>query len=89
MPIRIITKKLSPFRNDLADQIKVEMLNEVVDEFSREARVQLGKLKCEHHPTKISTLTVAADRARTLVIRRKFCCPEFGDRISKKLKGYL
>jgi hypothetical protein len=89
MPIQVRTKKLTPWKNDLADQIKVEMLNKVAGEFANEARSQLGKLKCERHPRTLSYITIAADRTNTMVIKRKFCCPEFKERISEKLKGYL
>lgn len=89
MALQIKTKKLSPWKNDLADQIKVDMLNEVVAEFADEAKVQLGKLKCQKHPDKTSYITIAADRTNTMVIRRKFCCPEFKKKISIRLEGYL
>ena len=89
MSIHIKTKKLSPRRTDLADQIKVDMLNEIMSDFAVEAKNQLGKLKCEKHPRKVSEITIAADRIHTMKIRRKFCCPEFEKKISAKLEGYL
>jgi len=89
MPIQIKTKKLSPWNNDLADQIKVDMLNRVVDEFAKEAKVQLSKLTCDKHPDKISHITIAADRQNTMLIRRRFCCNRFSQKISVKLEGYI
>ncbi|MEX1240191.1 MAG: hypothetical protein WEB30_10750 [Cyclobacteriaceae bacterium] len=89
MPIQVRTKTLSPWNNDLADQIKVDILNDIVEEFMKEARVQLGNLKCKRHPEKISYITITADRTHTMVIRRKFCCTEFKERVSRKFKGYV
>ena len=89
MSIQIKTRKLLPRQRDLADQIKVDMLNEIAKDFAQEARSQLGDLKCEKHPAKVSYITIAADRTHTLIIRRKFCCPEFEKKISMRLEGYL
>lgn len=89
MPIQVRTEKLSPWKNDLADQIKVDMLNEVVEGFAKEAHVQLAEMSCDYHPDKISYLTIAADRKTTMLIRRRFCCRKFSQKISVKLKGYI
>lgn len=86
MPIRVTTKKLKTWHNDLADEIKVEMLNEVVEEFASEAQKELGKLKCKEHPRKISRLTIVADRNKTMIIKKKFCCAEFEEKVSVKIE---
>jgi hypothetical protein len=86
MPIRVTTKKLKAWHNDLADEIKVDMLNEVVEEYATEAQKELGKLTCKEHPRKISQLTIIADRINTMVIEKKFCCAEFEDKVSLKIE---
>lgn len=89
MPIRIKIKKLKPWNNNLADQIKVDMLNIVVEDFAREAQRQLSEFFCEHHPEKVSYITIAADRKNTMLIKRRFCCRKFAQKITAKLKGYI
>ena len=86
MAIQVITKKLTPWHNDLPDQIKVEMLNEVAEEFAREVKKELGKLKCENHPMEVSYITVVADRTHNMIIEKKFCCPEFEQKVSVKIE---
>ncbi|HET9487002.1 MAG TPA: hypothetical protein VFO54_06195 [Chryseosolibacter sp.] len=88
MPIQVRKKKLIPWHNDLADEIKVAMLNEVVDEFSRVARNELSKIKCDKHPGEVSYILITPDRVSTMIIKRKFCCPEFAQKITMKLNGY-
>jgi hypothetical protein len=86
MSIRVHTKKLAAWRSDLPDQIKVDMVNAVVEDFATEVRNELGKLKCPRHPSKVSTVTITADRVSTMVIKKKFCCPEFEKKVSLKLE---
>lgn len=86
MSIRVHTKKLTAWHNDPVDQIKVDMVNAVVEDFATEVRNELGKLKCSRHPSKTTTVTIIADRTNTMVIRNKFCCPEFEKKVSVKLE---
>jgi len=86
MPIQVITKKLAPWHRDIADQIKVEMLNQVTEEFAQEVKNELGKLNCPNHPDKISYITIMADRNNTIIIKKKFCCPAFEEKISVKIR---
>lgn len=86
MSIRVKTKKLTAWQSDLPDQIKVAMVNEVVEDFAREARKELGDLTCLNHPSRISTVTIIADRISTMVIKKKFCCLQFERKISLKLE---
>lgn len=85
MSIRVNTKKLTPWQNDLPDQIKVDMVNQVAEDFAAEVREELGELRCGKHPSKISTVTIIADRTNTMVIKKKFCCPDFEKKVSVKL----
>jgi len=85
MPIQIHTKKLRPWQNDLADEIKVGMLNEMVDDFAREVTKGLGALNCRRHPDVMSHVTIVADRTETMVILKEFCCHEFEALVSLKL----
>lgn len=85
MAIRIEIKKLTPWQHDLTDEIKVEMLNTIVEEYASEAAKQLAKMKCPTHPKKISHITIIADRQHTMIFRKQFCCPEFEKKISMKL----
>lgn len=86
MPIHISTRKLTARRNDLPDQIKVEMLNEVVEEFAREAKKELANLICKKHPDEISYITIIADRNNNMTLKKKFCCPEFDKKVSLKIQ---
>lgn len=85
MAIRIEIKKLTPWKHDIADEIRVEMLNTIVEDYASEAGRQLANLKCPTHPRKISHIIIVADRKHTMTFRKKFCCPEFEKKISVKL----
>jgi hypothetical protein len=85
MPIHVTIKKLTAWRNDAADDIKVDMLNEVAKEFAVEAKKELAKMKCPRHPTRVSQISIIADRTKSMIIKTKFCCPEFGEKVSVKL----
>jgi hypothetical protein len=86
MSIKVKTKTLVARHSDLPDQIRVDMLNQVVEDFAREVLLALGNLECKQHPHKISQLTIFADRAHTLLIKKKFCCPEFEKLVSLKIE---
>jgi hypothetical protein len=74
------------WRNDLADQIKVDMLNEVVEDYATEVAKELGNLTCQIHPEEISTITIVPDRTHTMVINSKFCCPDFEKIVTLKIE---
>ena len=86
MPIKVNIKKLTAWSNDLADQIKVQKINEVAEDYAEEVRKALGTLKCPEHPRKISHITVVADRAHQITIEAKFCCPQFEKKVSLKIE---
>jgi hypothetical protein len=86
MPIQVKTQRLTPWHNDMADEIKVNMLNEVAEEFACEVREELSTLTCKCHPHKNSYITVIADRAQTTIVRTEFCCPDFGRQVSVKIE---
>ncbi|MGC1244328.1 MAG: hypothetical protein WA874_22245 [Chryseosolibacter sp.] len=86
MPIQVRRKKLNPWHNDLADEIKVDMLNQVVCDFTSEAKNELEKMECPKHPNTLSYVTIIPDRMNVMIIRKKFCCPEFEEKISVKLE---
>lgn len=85
MPVSITTRKLTAWQNDLSDEIKVSMLNEVVEDYAAEAVRALSDLSCPKHPQQMSYITITADRNRTMIIEKKFCCPEFDQKVSLKL----
>ena len=85
MPVSITTRKLTAWHNDLPDEIKVGMLNEVVEDYAAEAVTVLSHLTCPKHPQQTSHITIVADRNRSMVIEKKFCCPEFEHKVSLKL----
>lgn len=86
MPIKVHIKKLSAWRNDLPDQIKVEKLNEVAEDFAQEITKEIGSLQCPQHPEQVSHITVAADRITSVMIQKKCCCTEFEKKISRKIE---
>lgn len=86
MPITVHIKKLAAWQNDLPDQIKVEKLNEVAEDFAQEIKKELGSLQCQQHPEQVSHVTVIADRHNSMVIQKKCCCPEFEKKVSRKIE---
>ena len=86
MPLSIRIKKLSPWHHDLPDEIKVDMLNEVVQDYATEVVNALGDLYCPKHPNEMSFITIIADRVQSIIIEKKFCCPQFEEKVSMKLK---
>ena len=86
MPIQVTTQKLTPWHNDAADAIKVAMLNEVAEEFAREVKRELSTIKCKSHPRRNSYISIIADRTQTMIIKTKFCCPEFEKQVSVKIQ---
>ena len=86
MPVSITTRKLTAWHNDLPDEIKVDMLNEIVEDFAAEATRALSELTCPKHPEQMSYITIVADRNQSMVIEKKFCCSEFEYKVSLKLK---
>lgn len=86
MPLSITTKKLAPWHHDLPDEIKVDMLNEIVEDYAAEVIKALGDLYCPAHPHVMSYITIVADRVQSIIIEKKFCCPEFEQKVSLKLK---
>ena len=86
MSIKVRTKKLVARHLDLPDQIRVEMLNQVVEDYATEVLLALGNLTCSRHPDKVSRVTILADRAHTLIIKKKFCCLEFEKLVSVKME---
>ena len=86
MSIKVKTRKLIARHSDLPDQIRVDMLNQVMDDFAGEVLLALGNLKCKKHPDKVSHVTIFADREHTLVIKKKFCCREFEKLVSVKIE---
>ena len=85
MPVSITTRKLNAWHNDLPDEIKVSVLNQVIDDYAAEAMRVLSDLHCPKHPQEMSYITIVADRARSMVIEKKFCCRDFEQRVSLKL----
>lgn len=86
MAIQINTVKLAAWQNDLADQIKVEMLNEVAVQFASEVKKALENAKCQKHPDQISYVTIVPHRKKNMIIKTKFCCPEFDKKMSVKIE---
>lgn len=70
----------------MPDEIKVDKINEVAEDFAKEVLDNLGGLSCKAHPDKISYIIIRADRTHTLDIRKKFCCPEFEKLVSLKIE---
>lgn len=86
MSIQVNVRKLSAWRNDLPDQIRVEKLNEVAEDYAHEITQQLGNLKCRHHPDQTSYITIVPDRWQTMTIEKKFCCADFEKKVSVKIQ---
>jgi len=86
MSIKVHIRKLAAWHNDLADQIKVEKLNEVAEDFAQEIVNELGNLQCKEHPGKDSYVTIIADRTNQIIIEKKFCCQEFEKKVSLKIE---
>jgi hypothetical protein len=86
MSIKVNTRKLNAWRNDLADQIRVEKLNEVAEDYAHEIAKELGALKCPSHPGEDSYITIIADRAHYIVTEAKFCCCEFEKKVGLKIE---
>lgn len=85
MSIKVKTKLLTAWHNDLPDQIKVEMVNEIAEDFATEIRNALGNLQCQAHPGKNSRITVVADRVNQVNLETRFCCAKFGKKVSVKI----
>ena len=86
MPITVHIKKLAAWQNDLPDQIKVEKLNEVAEDFAQEIKKEIGSLQCQQHPEQVSHVTVIADRHNSMVIQKKCCCPEFEKKVNRLME---
>lgn len=86
MPIEVHVKKLSAWQKDLPDQIRVEKLNEVAEDFAEEITKEIGSLQCQQHPDHVSHVTVVPDRLASMVIQKKCCCPEFEKKVSRKIE---
>lgn len=85
MSIKVKVKKLTARTDDLPDQIKVEKLNEVAEDFAAEVARALGNLKCKKHPAQMSQITIIAERTHTMIIKKKCCCAEFEKLVSPKI----
>lgn len=86
MPIKVTIRRLTPWRNDLSDQIRVEKLNEVAEDFATEISNELGNLQCKEHPDETSYVTIVPDRTGSLRVEKKFCCPGFEKKVSPKIE---
>lgn len=85
MPIIVNVRKLSAWHHDLPDQIRVEKLNEVADDFAYELEQELGGLRCNAHPVESSIITVSADRQRFITLQKRFCCSAFEKKVCMKI----
>lgn len=85
MSIKVNIRTLTPWRNDTADQIRVEKLNEVVSDYAQEIVNELGNVQCSKHPQQDSYITIIADRTNYIVIEKKFCCDEFEKKVGLKI----
>lgn len=86
MAIKVNVRRLSAWHNDIPDQIRVDKLNEVAEDFANEIAHELGGLRCAQHPEDISYITVIAHRNYAMVVQTKFCCPEFENKVSLKIE---
>jgi hypothetical protein len=86
MSIKVKTNTLVARNADLPDQIRVDMLNQVAEDFAAEVLLALGNLTCKQHPDKLSHVIIFADRKHTLLIKKQFCCPEFEELVSVKIE---
>jgi len=85
MSLKVNVRKLTPWRNDVADQIRVEKLNEVAQDYAQEIVNELGHLQCGRHPEQPSYVTIIADRSHYIVIEKDFCCQEFEKKVGLKI----
>lgn len=86
MSIKVKVRRLAQWRNDLADQIKVEKLNEVAEDFAAEITSELGNLQCKKHPDETSHVTIVPDRTGSIKVEKKFCCAEFEKKVAPKIE---
>lgn len=86
MSIKVNVRRLTAWHNDLPDQIRVEKLNEVAEDFANEIAHELGGLRCRHHPEDMSYITIIAHRNYSVVVQSKFCCAEFEKKVSLKIE---
>ncbi len=85
MSIAVNIRKLDAWQDDLADQIRVEKLNEVAEDYASEITHELGRLTCPAHPHQQSYITIVAHRTNFIVIEKQFCCTEFEKKINAKI----
>ena len=85
MSIVVEIQKLTPRQHDLPDEIKVDMLNEMAEDFAEEVAKALGELKCDRHQDEVSHIIIIADRNHTMSIRKKCCCDDFEKLIDHRL----
>lgn len=83
--IKVNIRKLTPWRNDITDQIRVEKVNEVAEDYAREIVNELGKLQCSDHPDDDSYVTIIADRTHHIIVEKEFCCEEFERKVGLKI----
>ena len=86
MPIKVTIRKLTQWRNDLPDQIRVEKLNEVAEDFAAEIRSELGNMQCKKHPDETSYITIVPYRTGSVSVEKKFCCAEFEKKVAPKIE---
>gem|GEM_PF-4696277 len=86
MPIVVDVRTLEPWHNDVADQIRVEKVNEVAKDHAREIEAALGTLRCPDHPGQDSYITVVAGRINQISIEMRFCCSGFEKKVSLKVE---
>lgn len=86
MSIKVNIRKLTAWHNDLADQIRVDKLNEIAEDYTQEILNELGNLQCKDHPGQDSCVTIVADRTNYIVIEKNFCCAEFEKKVSLKIE---
>lgn len=86
MSIKVTIRRLTQWRNDLPDQIRVEKLNEVAEDFAAEILRELGNMQCKKHPDETSHVTIAPSRTGSLRVEKKFCCAEFEKKVSPKIE---
>lgn len=85
MSIKVNIRRITAWRNDIADQIRVEKLNEVTEDYAREILNELGHLTCDQHPDRDSYITIIADRTHYIVVEKKFCCEAFEKKVGFKI----
>ena len=78
-------KKLMPKNNDLGDVLLSEGINAAVESFVNELKRNLSNAECEDHPNSMSRITVVADRKKTIIVEKDFCCRKFNDLVQIKI----